>query len=94
MYKRQDKDGQTLEKTGKDGGKITMMTTLNKNGTAVYGVLTPEDADTALTNVRSLIGAAGKIIKNKDGKILSIGDIQTQFLTGEYNGEKLSLIHI
>ena len=83
-----DKDGQTLEKTGKDGGKITMMTTLNKNGTAVYGVLTPEDADTALTNVRSLIGAAGKIIKNKDGKILSIGDIQTQFLTGEYNGEK------
>ena len=83
-----DKDGQTLEKTGKDGGKITMMTTLNKNGTAVYGVLTPEDADTALTNVRSLIGAAGKIIKNKDGKVLSIGDIQTQFLTGEYNGEK------
>lgn len=51
-------------------------------------MLTPEDADTALTNVRSLIGAAGKIIKNKDGKILSIGDIQTQFLTGEYNGEK------
>ena len=80
-----DKDGQTLTKFGKDGDVITMMTTLNKNGTVEYGVLTPEDADDALTNVRSLIGAAGKIIKNKDGKVLSIGDIQTQFLTGEYN---------
>ena len=80
-----DKDGQTLTKFGKDGDVITMMTTLNKNGTVEYGVLTPEDADDALTNVRSLIGAAGKIIKNKDGKVLSIGDIQTQFLTGDYN---------
>ena len=80
-----DKDGQTLTKFGKDGDVITMMTTLNKNGTVEYGVLTPEAADDALTNVRSLIGAAGKIIKNKDGKVLSIGDIQTQFLTGDYN---------
>ena len=80
-----DKDGQTLTKFGKDGNVITMMTTLNKNGSTEYGVLTPEDADDALTNVHSLIGAAGKIIKDKDDKVLSIGDIQTEFLTGEYN---------
>lgn len=80
-----DKDGQTLTKFGKDGDVVTMMTTLNKNGSVEYGVLTPEMADKALTNVRSLIGAAGKIIMNEDGKVLSIGDIQTQFLTGEYN---------
>ncbi len=80
-----DKDGQTLTKFGKDGDVVTMMTTLNKNGSVKYGVLTPEMADTALTNIRSLIGAAGKIIMNQDGKVLSIGDIQTQFLTGDYN---------
>ena len=69
-----DKDGQTLEKTGKDGGKITMMTTLNKNGTAVYGVLTPEDADTALTNVRSLTGALRRAVVEGDverGSVMS-----------------------
>ena len=80
-----DKDGQTLTKFGKDGDVVTMMTTLNKNGSVKYGVLTPEVADNALTNVRSLIGAAGKIIMNQDGKVLSIGDIQTQLLTGDYN---------
>lgn len=79
-----DKDGQTLTKFGKDGDVVTMMTTLNKNGSVKYGVLTPDDADSALTNVRSLIGAAGKIIMNEDDKVLSMGDIQTQFLTGDY----------
>lgn len=83
-----DKDGETHNKTGENGTKITMMSTLNKGGTSEYDVLTPEDADDAVTNVMDLIGAAGKIVKDKNGKVLSVGDIQTVFLTGDYNGTK------
>ena len=33
-----DKDSQTLTKFGKDGAVVTMMMTLNKNGSVEYGV--------------------------------------------------------
>ena len=62
-----------------------MMGTLNKNGTSNYGIVTDADADGAVNNIYNLVGAAGKIVKNKDGKVISVGDLKSVFITGEYN---------
>ena len=88
-----DGDGATQYKTGNDtttyNGKtingVTMMGTLNKNGSAEYKVIDSTDADTALYNIREYVGAAGRVVTNKDGKVIAIGDIKTTFLTGDFD---------
>ena len=88
-----DADGATQAKSGSNdttyNGKgikgVTMMGTLNKNGTSKYGIVTDADADGAVNNIYNLVGAAGKIVKNKDGKVISVGDLKSVFITGEYN---------
>ncbi len=88
-----DGDGATNYKTGKNSttfngnvvNGVTMMGTLNKNGTSKYDIVTDADADGAVNNIYGLIGAAGKIVKNKDGKVISVGDLKSEFITGEYN---------
>ena len=92
-----DGDGATQYKTGNDtttyNGKtingVTMMGTLNKNGSAEYKVIDEKAADTALYNIREYVGAAGRVVTNKDGKVIAIGDIKTTFLTGDFDlGDK------
>ena len=88
-----DADGTTHYKTGNNAtyfndmavNGVTMMGTLNKNGTSGYGIVTDSNADGAVNNIYNLIGAAGKIVKNKDGKVISVGDLKSDFITGEYN---------
>lgn len=88
-----DGDGATQPKSGNNNttynGKaingVTMMGTLNKNGKSTYKIVTDSDADGAVNNIYGLIGAAGKIVKNKDGKVISVGDLKSEFITGEYN---------
>ena len=89
-----DADGVTQNKKGAPDSNsnsgyapLKMMDTLNKNGETYYGVLTDDDADSALCDVRSYVGAAGKITKNKDDKVIALGDIKTVFLTGDYTYE-------
>ena len=90
-----DGDGATQYKTGNDtttyNGKtingVTMMGTLNKNGSAEYKVIDEKAADTALYNIREYVGAAGRVVTNKDGKVIAIGDIKTVFLTGDFDAD-------
>jgi hypothetical protein len=90
-----DNDGTTQYKNGSEefsvnGGTIkgvSMLSTLNKSGTSYYGVLSAEDADDAAIDVRAYVGAAGKIYKDKDGDVISIGDLKSEFLTGTVNGD-------
>ena len=80
-----DNDGTTQNKKGTNGASYTtMMDTLNQGGSSYYGILSDSDADDALYNVRSYVGAYGKIVKNKDGDVLALGDVKTTFLTGDY----------
>jgi hypothetical protein len=65
----------------------SMLATLNKSGTSEYGILGATDADDAVIDVRSYVGAVGKIYKDKDGDVISIGDLKTEFLTGTVNGD-------
>ena len=76
----QGNNGQTFKGT-------SMLATLNKNGSASYGILDSTDADNAIINVRDYVGAAGKIYTNKDGDVLSVGDLKTTFLTGTVNSD-------
>ncbi len=89
-----DKDGETLNKRGEaytdaNGNTvysyITMMSILNKDGSAGYGILDSEDVDGAMADVRAYIGAAAKITKDKNDDVIALGDIKTTFLTGKYN---------
>ena len=85
-----DKDGETHNKRGEYDSEtgnysmITMMTTLNKNGNAEYGVVSSEDIEGAAANVRSYLGAAAKITTDKNGDVIAIGDVKTTFLTGTF----------
>ena len=93
-----DGDGATQYKsgsttfTGSDGKTFkgtSMLATLNKDAAAPkYGVVGADDADNAVSNIRSLVAAVGKVYTNKDGDVLSIGDIKSQFVTGTVNGDK------
>jgi hypothetical protein len=90
-----DGDGKTCAKSGKNStlyngdiiSGVTMLGVLNRDGDDDYGIVSSSDADNALINIRSYVGAAGKIYTNKDGDVLAIGDIKTQFLTGTVNGD-------
>ena len=93
-----DGDGATQYKsgsttfTGTDGKTFkgtSMLATLNKDAAApAYGIVSAPDADNAVSNIRTLVGAVGKIYTNKDGDVLSVGDIKSQFVTGTVNGDK------
>ena len=91
-----DADGVTRTKAGSDVGEyngtngtgyVTMMGTLNKSGNTSYGVLTDTDADKAVFNVNSYVGAAAKIVKNKNNEVIALGDIKTTFLTGDFDND-------
>ena len=79
-----DNDGQTNKKVGSDGNDVTMMDTLNVNGSSTYKIVTSTDADTAVNSITGYIGAAAEVIYNKDGDVLALSDIKTTFLTGKY----------
>ena len=89
-----DNDGVTQPKNGTDNGKfqgkdgtgyLTMMGTLNKGGYSTYDIVDEKDADGSLTPIKTYIGAAAKLVYNKEGKVLSVSDIKTTFLTGDYD---------
>ena len=89
-----DNDGVTQPKNGTDNGKfqgkdgtgyLTMMGTLNKGGYSTYDIVDEKDAEDSLTPIKTYIGAAAKLVYNKEGKVLSVSDIKTTFLTGDYD---------
>ena len=88
-----DKDGETHNKRGaynsetKDYDKVTMMSTLNKDGESKYVVVTSQMADEAITNIREYIGAAAKVTTDKNEHVIAVGDIQTTFLTGKVSND-------
>ena len=91
-----DKDGATNYKSGSEqftdvnGGTfngVSMLSTLNKNGEYGYGILGSQDADDAIINVREYVGAAGKIYTNKDGDVISVGDLKSVFISGTVNAD-------
>ena len=96
-----DADGTTHYKTGNNAtyfngvavNGVTMLGTLNKNGSQAYEVISSQDADTALTDVRPYVGAAAKVTKDKNGDILAVGDLKTTFLTGDVSsdGKKITV---
>ena len=79
-----DNDGQTNKKVGSDGSDVTMMDTLNVNGSSKYKIVTNADADTAVNSIAGYVGAAAEVIYNQDGDVLALSDIKTTFLTGKY----------
>lgn len=90
-----DKDGATNYKSGSEQftvngttfGGVSMLSTLNKNGDYSYAILGCQDADDAAINVREYVGAAGKIYTDKDGDVISIGDLKSTFVSGTVNGD-------
>lgn len=99
-----DGDGATQYKSGSqtfvgtNGNTFkgtSMLATLNKDGgRPVYRVLTATDADGAVTNIRSLVAAVGKVYTNKDSDVITIGDLKSEFVTGTINaaGDKLTAV--
>ena len=79
-----DNDGQTNKKQGADGSNLTMMDTLNANGSSLYKIVSSTDADTAVNSIAGYVGAAAEVIYNEDDEVLALSDIKTNFLTGEY----------
>ena len=90
-----DKDGATNYKSGSEQftvngttfGGVSMLSTLNKNGSYGYDILGCQDADDAAIDVREYVGAAGKIYEDKDGDVISIGDLKSTFVSGTVNSD-------
>lgn len=90
-----DKDGATNYKSGSEQftvngttfGGVSMLSTLNKNGGYGYAILGCQDADDAAIDVREYVGAAGKVYTDKDGDVISIGDLKSTFVSGTVNGD-------
>ena len=90
-----DADGATHYKTGNNAARyngdivngVSMMGTLNKNGTSEYGTITSTDVNNAKLNIRSYLGAAGKYTADKNGDILALGDIKSTFITGDIKSD-------
>lgn len=90
-----DADGTTHYKTGNNAtyfngiavNGVTMLGTLNKNGSQQYDVITSTDADTALTDIRPYVGAAAKVTRDKNGDVIAVGDLKTTFLTGDVSSD-------
>lgn len=79
-----DNDGQTNKKVGSDGGDVTMMDTLNVNGSTIYKIVTDADADSAVNSIAGYVGAAAEVTYNKNGDVIALSDIKTEFLSGTY----------
>ena len=90
-----DKDGATHYKNGSEEFTVSgttvygvsMLSTLNKGGEYSYKVVTGDDADNALTNMRSYVGVAGKVVTNEDGDVLAVSDIACSLITGKFNSD-------
>ena len=91
-----DGDGATQYKSGStqfvgNDGKTfkgtSMLATLNKDGSSEYKIVDEDDADNAVYNIRSYVGLAGKVYTNKDGDVISVGDLQSTALTGTFNSD-------
>ena len=81
-----DNDGATIGKTDADGTtEVTMYSTLVKGADMYYGTVTASDTANATKNINELLGAAGKIVENEDGDVISVSDIKSTFMTGEFN---------
>jgi hypothetical protein len=65
----------------------SMLFTLNKDGSWQYKVVDMDDIDNAIYGIQEYLGAVAKVYENKDGDVLAIGDIQSSFITGTFNGD-------
>lgn len=86
-----DKDGATQYKigdattviNGQTVSRATMMSTLiGKKGTTTYKVVSDNDVENALINIRDYLGAAGKVTY-KDGDAIAVGDLKSAFISGD-----------
>ncbi len=90
-----DKDGATNYKNGteefsingRDFRGVSMLSTLNEDGSKEYEVIDEQDADNAINNVRSYVGVAARVVKDKHGKILAVGDSYSKLLSGYFNSD-------
>ncbi len=83
-----DNDGATIGKTDADGTtEVTMYSTLVKGAGMYYGTVNAGDTATATKNINELLGAAGKIVVNEDGDVISVSDIKSTFMTGKFNAD-------
>lgn len=87
-----DADGVYQPKKDKDGDPIKVITNLDAeestDGYDGYTIITKDDADDALVNIKAYVGACAKTFKmtkgKNDGKIIAISDVKSEFITGEY----------
>lgn len=79
-----DNDGATQNKKGSNGNYVTMMDTLNVNGSTTYKIVTDSDADSAVNSIAGYVGAAAEVTYNKNGDVIALSDIKTEFLSGTF----------
>ena len=79
-----DNDGATQDKKGANGDTVTMMDTLNVNGSSKYKIVTNSDADSAVNSIAGYVGAAAEVIYDKNDDVIALSDIKTTFLSGEF----------
>jgi hypothetical protein len=82
-----DSEGVTQTKNGNDNGYSTIIGTLNNSGDSSYTMIDGDDADDAVLDIRSYVGAVGKVYTDKNGDVIAIGDLKSEFLTGTVNGD-------
>jgi hypothetical protein len=91
-----DNEGKTENRSGDEafvgsGGNIfygtSMLAQLNKDGSYDYDIVNFTDIDNAIYNIGDYFGAVAKIYRDKNDDVLAIGDIQTTFMTGKFNGD-------
>ena len=80
-----DNDGNTKAKTG---DKNTMYKILTKESETGYATVDDDMVNGAAKNIRESLGAAGKVVTNDDGEVISVSDIKTQFMTGDFKEGK------
>jgi hypothetical protein len=80
-----DNDGNTQPKSG---AKNTMYKILTKESTTGYATVDDDMVNAAAKNIRESLGAAGKVVTNDDGDVISVSDIKTQFMTGDFKDGK------
>ena len=79
-----DNEGATIAKNDKNGNAVTMYKSLVKDASSVYDTITDDDVDDAVNNITGSLGAAGKVVRNEDGDVISVSNIKTTYLTGKF----------
>lgn len=93
-FVRYDRDGSleavAISGKGEDTVYDTLLRRLGVEETTDFFVVDESDVDTALTNVTPYVGASVKAYMNKDDEIIAISEVESVFLTGEFDDDTFS----